>query len=112
MVSEASFSFGTTIRVWSAVRMNVYVSPISSTTPRAPSYSTRSPSRTGWLIAIRSPATKFPSVRWEAKPITTAITAEEARRPPAIARTPGITSSTEKQPTKRIVTVIPRRSTR
>ncbi len=37
MVSEASFSFGTTILEWSAVRMNVYVRPISSTTPSSPS---------------------------------------------------------------------------
>ena len=33
MVSEASFSFGITNRESSSVRMNVYVSPISSTTP-------------------------------------------------------------------------------
>ena len=36
MVSEASFSFGTTSRASSSVRMNVYVRPISSTTPASP----------------------------------------------------------------------------
>ena len=35
MVSEASFSFGITSREPSPVRMNVYVSPISSTMPSA-----------------------------------------------------------------------------
>ena len=85
---------------------------MSSTTPSSPSYSTWSPSRTGWLIAIRIPATKLPSVRCEAKPITTANTAEEARSPPAIARTPGITSSADRRPTKMIAAVMPRRRTR
>ena len=33
MVSEASFSFGITSRALSSVRMNVYISPISSTAP-------------------------------------------------------------------------------
>ena len=36
IVSEASLSFGTTRRDPSAARMNVYVTPISSTTPSTP----------------------------------------------------------------------------
>ena len=40
MVSEASFSFGITSRALSCVRMNVYVRPISSTMPSAPSTTT------------------------------------------------------------------------
>ena len=36
MVSEASFSFGTTSLVSSSARTNVYVSLISSTTPSTP----------------------------------------------------------------------------
>ena len=62
MVSEASFSFGITSRTSSRVRMNVYVNPISSTTPVVPSTSTWSPIRSGCVKAIISPAMKFPSV--------------------------------------------------
>ena len=64
--------------------------------------STRSPSRSGWENAIRRPAMKFPIVRCAAKPTTIPSTAEEARIPPAIARTCGITSSAERTPTKMI----------
>ena len=96
MVSEASFSFGITSRALSSVRMKVYISPISSTTPSTPLTSTQSPSRRGWVIAIISPATKFPSVRCEAKPMIRPRTAEEASSPPATARTWGITSRAER----------------
>ena len=78
------------------------MSPISSTTPRVPATSTSSPSRSGWVIAIRSPATKLPIVRWLAKPITRPITADEASTPPATARTCGITSSADMTPRKTI----------
>ena len=40
MVSEAIFSFGTTSRSLSSIRMKVYVRPISSTMPVKPSIST------------------------------------------------------------------------
>ena len=38
--------------------------PISSTTPFVPAISTSSPRRSGWVNAIRIPATKLPIVRW------------------------------------------------
>ena len=112
MVSEANFSFGITSRALSSVRMNVYISPISSTEPSTPPTSTQSPSRSGCVIAIISPATKLPSVRCEAKPMISPRIAEEARRPPATARTWGITSSAESRPTVTIAAAIVRRSTR
>ncbi len=56
MVSEAIRSFGITIRSSSAVRMNVYVRPTSSTMPLYPAISTWSPSRSGCANAISSPA--------------------------------------------------------
>ena len=59
--------------------MNVYVRPISSTTPVVPSTSTRSPIRSGCVNAIRIPATKLASVRCAAKPSTSPRTADEAR---------------------------------
>ena len=64
------------------------------------------------MNAIRIPATKLPIVRWLAKPITSPSTAEEARTPPAIARTCGITSSADITPTKTIAATIVRRRTR
>ena len=105
MVSEASFSFGITQRVSSSVRMNVYVSPISSTTPSTSSTTTVSPRRSGCENAIRIPATALPIVLCAAKPITSPMTAEDARMPPAIARTCGMTSSAESTPTKTIVVI-------
>ena len=42
----------------------------------------------------------------------TPSTADDASRPPATARTSGITSSAEKKPTKRIAAVTERRRTR
>ena len=69
---------------------------------RRPATSTSSPSRSGWLIAIRIPATTLPIVRWLAKPITSPITADDASTPPATARTCGITSSAEMTPRKTI----------
>jgi len=111
MVSEASFSFGITSRALSAVRMKVYVSPISSTVPATPPTSTSSPSRIGCVKAIIRPATKLPIVRCEAKPITRPSTADEARRPPATALTCGITSRADITPTTTIVVVIVRRRT-
>ena len=86
--------------------------PISSTTPFVPCTSTSSPSRSGWEIAIRTPATTLPIVRWLAKPITSPITAEDASTPPAIARTWGMTSSADMTPTKMITAKSVRRSTR
>ena len=77
MVSEASFSFGITSRALSSVRMKVYMSPISSTAPSTPPTSTQSPSRSGCVNAIISPATKLPSVRCAAKPM---IRPEHRRR--------------------------------
>ena len=74
--------------------------PMSSTTPSVPSITTSSPSRTGCVNAISRPATKFPSVRWEAKPTMIAITADEASSPPATARIWGTTSSAESSPMK------------
>ena len=71
--------------------------------PRRRRRSTRSPSRSGCENAIRIPAIAFPSVRCAAKPMTSPITADEARMPPAIARTCGMTSSAESTPTKTIV---------
>ena len=112
MVSEANFSFGTTSRALSSVRMNVYISPISSTAPDTPPTSTQSPSRSGCVIAIISPATKLPSVRCDAKPMISPRIAEEASRPPATARTCGITSRAESTPTVTIIAVTARRSTR
>jgi hypothetical protein len=112
MVSEASFSFGITRRALSSVRMNVYMRPISSTTPETPATSIQSPRRSGWVMAIISPATKLPSVRCEAKPRMRPRTADEASRPPATARIWGITSSAERRPTVTIAAVIERRSTR
>ena len=112
MVSEASFSFGITSRALSSVRMNVYMSPISSTAPPTPATSTQSPSRSGCVMAIMTPATKFPSVRWEAKPMITPRTADEASRPPATTRTCGITRSAESTPTVTITAVSVRRRTR
>ena len=70
---------------------------------RRPATSTSSPRRSGWVNAIRMPATKLPIVRWLAKPITSPITAEDARTPPATACTCGITSSADITPTKTIV---------
>ena len=102
MVSEASFSFGITSRALSSVRMNVYISPISSTAPSTPPTSTQSPSRSGCVNAIISPATKFPSVRCEAKPMIRPRTADDASSAPATARTCGITSSAESRPTATI----------
>src|SRR5204863_5500179 len=55
----ASSSYGISTRRLSAVRSRVYVSPMSSTWPSASPTCTRSPSRTGWLMAIITPATKF-----------------------------------------------------
>ena len=59
MVSEASFSFGITI-------LDVVIGPeervrevISSTIPSSPSKLTRSPSRSGCVTAIITPAMKF-----------------------------------------------------
>ena len=101
MVSEASFSFGITSRALSAVRMKVYMSPISSTAPSTPLTSTQSPSRSGCVIAIMRPATKLPSVRCAAKPMISPSTAEEASSPPATARTCGITSSAESSAERR-----------
>ncbi len=54
----------------------------------------------------------FPIVRWAAKPITSPSTADEARIPPAIARTCGMMSSAEKTPTNTIVLMTTRRTTR
>ena len=59
------------------------MSPISSTAPSTPPTSTQSPSRSGCVIAIITPAMKLPSVRCEAKPMITPITADDASRPPA-----------------------------
>src|SRR5919198_1041081 len=86
--------------------------PISSTTPRVSSIVTSSPSRTGWGNAISSPATKFPSVRCEAKPTMIPSTAEEARRPPATARTSGMMSSADRIPTTITAALTLRRRTR
>ena len=94
------------------MRSHVYVSPISSTMPRAPPTSISSPIRTGCVNAIMSPAMKLPSVRCAAKPITIPSTAEEARIAAATARTCGITSSAERTPTKTIVATIVRRRIR
>ena len=110
--SEARLSFGITKREPSDVRMKVYVSPISSTTPHVPLTWTLSPSRSGCEIAISSPATKFPSVRCEAKPTMIPITAPEASTPPATARICGIVRSAEKKPTTSTVLITARRSTR
>ena len=88
------------------------MSPISSTVPSMFSITTSSPSRSGWLKAISRPATKFPSVRWDAKPTTMPITAEDASNPPATARTCGITSRADRSPTNMIVVVMLRRTTR
>ena len=112
MVSEASLSFGITSRAPSSRRMNVYVSPISSTWPVSLSTRTRSPSRSGWAIAIRMPATKFESVRCAAKPSTSPSTAVDASTPPATVRTGSSVSSAERTPTVTITEVIVRRSTR
>ena len=85
------------------VRMNVYVRPISSTTPLDVRRSRRS-RRAAAAARTRSAArrSKLPIVRWAAKPTMSPITAEEARMPPATARTCGITSSAERMPTKTI----------
>src|SRR5262245_50880068 len=112
IVSEANFSFGMTSRSPSSLRINVYVSAISSTVPMVPSTSTRSPSRMGWVKAISRPATKFPIVRCEANPITIPSTADEASRPPATARTWGITRRAESTPMKTTAVVTVRRKTR
>ena len=112
IVSEASFSFGITSRAPSSVRMKVYVKPISSTVPAVSSISIRSPRRIGWVNAISSPATKFPIVRCEANPITIPSTADEARSPPATARTCGITSSAESSPIMTTAVVMLRRKMR
>ncbi len=80
--------------------------------PSVCSTTTSSPRRTGWVNAINSPATKFPSVRWEAKPMMIPSTAEEARSPPATARTCGMTSSAESRAMKMITVVTLRRTTR
>jgi len=88
------------------------VRPISSTTPSVSSTRTRSPSRSGCAEAIRIPATKFESVVWAANPMTRPRIAEEASRPPATARTAGITSSAERIPTKTTENMSVRRSTR
>ena len=55
MVSEASFSFGITSLALSSVRMNVYISPISSTPPSTPPTSTQSPSRSGCVDGDHQP---------------------------------------------------------
>jgi len=73
---------------------------------------TRSPSRNGCANAIRTPETKFDSVVCAANPITRPRIAEEASRPPATARTAGITSNAERIPTKTIEDMIVRRRTR
>src|SRR5258708_1414955 len=112
IVSEASFWVGITTMSSAAVRTHVYVSPISSTTPAVPSTSMASPRRTGWVNAIESPATKLPRVCCAARPITIPSTADEARMPPAIARTCGMTSSGERTPTNTIAATIVRRATR
>jgi hypothetical protein len=112
MVSEASFSFGITSLALSSVRMNVYISVISSTAPSTPATSTQSPSRSGCVIAIISPATKFPSVRWAAKPMIRPSTADDASRPVATARTWGMMRSAESSPIVTMPAEIVRRRTR
>src|SRR6478609_1476112 len=62
---------------------------------------TRSPSRIGCASAISRPATQLASVERAANPITSPSTAEEASRPPATARTCGVTSSTQPSTTRR-----------
>src|SRR6478672_5400661 len=52
--------------------------PISSTTPAVDSRVTESPRRTGCVNAISRPATKFPSVRCEAKPTMIPTTGDGA----------------------------------
>ena len=74
----ASSSLGISTRRLSAVLMRVYVRPTSSTTPSSAPTATRSPSRTGWLMAIMIPATKFASVLRAAKPIARPSTADDA----------------------------------
>ena len=112
MVSEASFSLGITSLALSSVRMKVYIRVISSTAPSRPPTSTQSPIRSGCVIAIISPATTFPSVRWAANPMIRPNTAVDASRPPATARTWGITRSAESSPTVTIPDEIVRRRTR
>ena len=75
----ASSSLGISTRLLSVVRSRVYVSPMSSTSPSASPTWTRSPSRTGWLTAIITPATKLASVERAAKPTARPSTAEEAK---------------------------------
>ena len=74
----ASSSLGISTRRLSGVRRRVYVSPMSSTWPSASPIWTRSPSRTGWLIAIITPATKLAIVDRAAKPTASPSTAEDA----------------------------------
>jgi len=112
MVSEAKRSFGMTRRELSSVRTKVYVSPISSTVPTSSPITTSSPRRTGCVKAIRIPAMKLPSVVRAANPMMSPMMAEEASRPPAIARTCGITSRAERTPTTTIAVMTVRRSTR
>ena len=66
----ASSSLGISTRLLSGVRRRVYVRPTSSTIPSTSAIATLSPSRTGWLIAIMTPATKFASVERAANPTT------------------------------------------
>src|SRR5438105_4275086 len=60
--------------------------PISSTTPSVSSTVTSSPKRSGCVNAMSSPATKFPSVRCDAKPMMMPRTAEENVLVPAACR--------------------------
>ena len=74
----ASSSLGISTRLLSGVRRRVYVRPTSSTIPSTSAIATLSPSRTGWLIAIMTPATKFASVERAANPTTSPSTADDA----------------------------------
>ena len=112
IVSEARRSFGITRRMSSRVRIIVKVRPISSTTPASSPISTQSPSRSGCASAIRIPATKFASVDRAAKPTTSPMIAEDARIPPATARTSGMTSSADRTPMNTINATSARRRTR
>ena len=61
--------------------------------------STWSPRRSGCVKAMRIPAIAFESVDCAAKPMMSAMTAEDARIEPATACTSGMTRSAEKTPT-------------